>query len=130
MSESIKTVTRRAHFHADGVLTSRLTITMMSDMDETASAFVKRHVDAVTDAFSTAVAEAADNAFDAYRSRGRAYRFRPYMLDVAYEYSSPKSRRGKSVLTVTVTLSSSWSIIASNTSAHTFAHGAYIGVRR
>ena len=129
MSESIKTVTRRAHFHTDGVLTSRLTI-MTPHMDDAISAFAKRHIDAVTDAFSTVVAEAADKAFDAYRSRGRAYRFRPYTLDVVYEYATPKSKRGKSVLTVTVTLSSSRSVIASNKSAHTFARGAYIGVRR
>ena len=130
MSETTKTVTRRAHFHADGVLTSRLTITTVSNMDDAVSAFAKQHVDAVIDAFSTVVAEAADSAFDAYRSRGRAYRFRPYMFDVAYEYAEPRSKHGKSVLTVTVTLSSSRSIIASNTSAHTFARGAYIGVRR
>ena len=127
---------RQAHFGKSGTVTARLVIKVSGEREfgSEAADFVGEHRRGVKEAFLSSVSEEADRAFADFQSRGCAYRFRPYLLEVEYSYQHGgmgRKRGGDNItLTVTMTLSSSRRILVSRSERHRFVRGMYIPARR
>ncbi len=126
---------RLIHYHKNGGVTARLELILP---DGGPDGFLRRHTDAVRDAFLGEVSAGADEAFEYARAGDRAYRFRPYTLRVEYAISGTgKKRRGRrggeATLSVSYLCTAGRRVVFAGVEAHRFRRGdggyIYLGTR-